>query len=106
MKYLKTYEKIKSRIKNEPGEWDYVIIKTNDTEHSERYNSFLENHILEISQIHGNYIYARPIFDDDEPEEIKNEFDRIQPFRMDKIKFYADNIEELKLKIATNKYNL
>lgn len=107
MRYIKTFEKLRS-IKT-PGiqEWNYVVIKTDDPEHSESYNNFLENHILQIREIKGNYIYASAIIEDDEPEEVINAFGGyIQPFRIDKIKLYSDNIEDLKLKMASNKYNL
>jgi len=97
-----------SNIKNsEPEEWDYVVIKTYDPEHSESYNNFLENHILQIREIKGNFIYASAIIEDYEPEEVINAFGGyIQPFRLDKIKLYSNDIEDLKLKMVENKYNL
>jgi hypothetical protein len=107
MKYLKSFENIKSEKNRELQEWDYVVIKTNDPEHSKSYDNFLKNHILQVREIHGNYIYASALIDDDESEETRNAFGGyIQPFRIDKIKYYGDNIEELKIKMQQDKYNL
>ena len=107
MKYIKKFEKIKSKKDRELKEWDYVVIKTNDPDHSESYNNFLENHILQVREIHGNYIYASAVIDDEETEEVRNAFGGyIQPFRINKIKFYGDNIDELKIKMQQDKYNL
>ena len=101
MKYIKKFE---SHKKIKIG--DYVIIKPNNIKYSNNLNIFIENHIGEIRDMLGSWIYITFIFTKNDSKKIKNEFGIIQSFHLDDIKYTSNNLEELKIKLNAEKYNL
>ena len=112
MKYIKTFEQAESNIKV----GDYVIIGPSDREFSKDYNDFLETHIAKIDRIESNgyrdkykicYIYVHFIGEKEKENPIwSNLFNYTQSFNINHVKYSAHTIEELKMKIDSEKYNL
>ena len=111
MKYIKTFEikkidsnKIESLF-DKLTQGTFVTIKPND-DFSESYNNFVKNHIAKIDNVLGNFIYVRFLFNNDDSESIKNEFNHVKAIRMDNVDLYSPTLKELEIKIKSNKFNL
>lgn len=72
MKYIRTYENINKKYKI----GDYLYFKRNDSYQSISFNNFIENHIAKIINKDDNtgYLYVNFIFNDNDTDFIKNEF--------------------------------
>lgn len=110
MKYIKIFEEYNNIKKG-----NYVYLDSSDNiNHSKSLNNFLKDHIGIIQSI--DYVNARLtdryyinvnfIFNDNDSEEIKNQFNHITPFKDKYILLHDSNLENLKIKINVLKYNL
>ena len=98
MKYIKTYKKQNIKI------GDYVIIKTS-IKYLNDFNKFLKNHIGQITEV-SNDIYVKFLFNENDSVKTKHLYNYVVPFKTTDIKFSSDNLEDLKIKLNAEKYNL
>ena len=121
MKYIKLFEQVEPDIRV----GDYVILNT-DEHDPPLYNNFIKTHIGKISSIeksaishgspwhHGSgdfsgflhdiyFIYVKFIFNENED---RKGFDNIFSFHPKYIKYSAHTLEELKMILDSEKYNL
>jgi len=111
MKYLKYYESLTDNL----NVGDYVLIKINISKYNQKQietENFINSTIGKIYSIDNRYINTdiRVLYDD-VPESIKSYFNIknglcIRSFDIDRIVDHSKTIEELKMKIETNKFNI
>lgn len=102
MRYIKKFEEY-----DDLKEGDYVYLDSTDNiNHAESLNKFLKNHIGVVEEAHLRTIFVYFIFNDDDNEEIKNEFNHVIPFKKKYILLHDKDLENLKIKIDSLKYNI
>ena len=108
MKHLKQYED--TSIKPKVG--DYVLCEEDGDEASDMLNLFIKNNIGVVDTVDINSKYPYVISYENVPKNINDEFKHnynrqcLRQMKKHEVKYWANNKEELEIKISANKYNL
>lgn len=103
MKHLKYFE---NKDNNKLSVGDYVVIQPGEDFFTDSYNEFLSTHIGVVREVSGDIFYVDFIFNENDSFSVKVEYCHNQGFRMEHLKYHSKSLEDLKIKINADKYNL